>query len=83
MSERTELESSVVDLIIRMINNLSAAALGERFNFAAAEYLHFIDYVYGELCFQIGCTVYILEEKGRNIRIYGYERHRGTGLVFE
>ena len=76
-------KSSVVDLIIRMINNLSAAALGERFNFAAAEHLHFIDYVYGELCFQIGRTVYILEEKGRNIKIYGYERHRGTGLVFE
>ena len=76
-------KSSVVDLIIRMINNLSAAALGERFNFAAAEHLHFIDYVYGELCFQIGRIVYILEEKGRNIRIYGYERHRETGLVFE
>lgn len=76
-------KSSVVDLIIRMINNLSAAALGERFNFAAAEHLHFIDYVYGELCFQIGRIVYILEEKGRNIKIYGYERHRGTGLVFE
>ncbi len=76
-------KSSVVDLIIRMINNLSAAALGERFNFAAAEHLHFIDYVYGELCFQIGRIVYILEEKGRNIKIYGFERHRGTGQVFE
>lgn len=75
-------KSSVVDLIIRMINNLSAAALGERFNFAAAEHLHFIDYVYGELCFQIGRVVYILEEKGRNIRIYGFERHRGTGMQF-
>lgn len=76
-------KSSAVDLIIRMINNLSAAALGERFNFAAAEHLHFIDYVYGELCFQIGRIVYILEEKGRNIKIYGYERHRGSRLVFE
>ena len=75
-------KSSVVDLIIRMINNLSAAALGERFNFAAAEHLHFIDYVYGELCFQIGRIVYILEEKGRNIKIYSFERHRGTGQVF-
>ncbi len=76
-------KSSVVDLIIRMINNLSAAALGEGFNFAAAEHLHFIDYVYGELCFQIGRIVYILEERGRRIKIYGYERHRGTGLIFE
>lgn len=76
-------KSSVVDLIIRMINNLSAAALGERFNFAAAEHLHFIEYVYGELCFQIGRIVYILEEKGRKINIYKYERHRNSGLNFQ
>ena len=75
-------KSSVVDLIIRMINNLSAAALGERFNFAAAEHLHFIDYVYGALCFQIGRIVYILEERGRTIKLYSYERHRGSGYVF-
>ncbi len=75
-------KSSVVDLIIRMINNLSAAALGEGFNFAAAEHLHFIDYVYGALCFQIGCFVYILEERGRSIKLYSYERHRGSGYVF-
>lgn len=76
-------KSSVVDLIIRLINNLSAAALGERFNFAAAEHLHFIEDVYGELCFQIGRIIYILEEKGRNINIYSYEKHRGTGPKFQ
>lgn len=75
-------KSSVVDLMIRMINNLSAAALGEGFNFAAAEHLHFIDYVYGALCFQIGRIIYILEERGRNIKLYSYERHRGTGYNF-
>lgn len=75
-------KSSVVDLIIRMINNLSAAALGEGFNFAAAEHLHFIDYVYGALCFQIGRIVYILEERGRTIKLFSYERHRGSGYVF-
>ena len=75
-------KSSAVDLIIRMINNLSAAALGEGFNFAAAEHLHFIDYVYGAMCFQIGRIVYILEEKGRSIRLFSYERHRGTGYTF-
>lgn len=75
-------KSSVVDLIIRMINNLSAAALGEGFNFAAAEHLHFIDYVYGSLCFQIGRIVYILEERGRDIKLYSYERHRWSGNDF-
>lgn len=76
-------KSSVVDLMIRIINNLSAAALGEGFNFATAEHLHFIDYVYGELCFQIGRIIYILENRGRNIKLYCYERHRNSGLVFE
>lgn len=75
-------KSSVVDLFIRMINNLSAAALGERFNFAAAEHLHFIDFVYGAVCFQIGRIIYILEERGRSIKLYSYERHRGTGYNF-
>lgn len=75
-------KSSVVDLIIRMINNLSAAALGEGFNFAAAEHLHFVDYVYGALCFQIGRIVYILEERGRSIKLFSYERHRGSGYNF-
>ena len=41
-------KSSTVDLLIRMINNLSAVLLGEKFNFAAAEHLHFIDYVYAD-----------------------------------
>lgn len=75
-------KSSVVDLIIRMINNLSAASLGESFNFAVAEHLHFIDHVYGELCFQIGRIIYILEERGRCIKLYSYERHRKSGYDF-
>ena len=75
-------KSSVVDLMIRMINNLSAAALGEGFNFAAAEHLHFIDYVYGSLCFQIGRIIYILEERGRNIKLFSFERHRMTGYHY-
>lgn len=57
-------KSSIVDLLIRLINNLSAVLLGEKINFAAAEHLHFIDYVYAELAFRIGNTIYVLEEKG-------------------
>ena len=78
-------KSSLIDLLIRMINNLSASLLGERFNFAAAEHLHFVDDVYGALCFQINNRVYILEERGREIELREYIRHRGTQLryVFE
>ena len=57
-------KSSIVDLVIRMINNLSAALLGEKFNFSAAEHLHFIDHVYAEMAFRIDNAIYILEERG-------------------
>lgn len=60
-------KSSTVDLLIRMINNLSAVLLGEKFNFATAEHLHFIDNVYAELAFRIGNAIYVLEESGRRI----------------
>lgn len=60
-------KSSLVDLVIRMINNLSAALLGEKFNFSAAEHLHFIDHVYAEMAFRIDNAIYILEEKGRKV----------------
>ena len=47
-------KSSVVELLVRTINNLAAVMLGEGYNFSAAEHLHFIDHVFADLCFQIG-----------------------------
>lgn len=75
-------KSSTVDLLIRMINNLSAVLLGEKFNFAAAEHLHFIDYVYAELVFRIGNAIYVLEERGRRIVLHKYMRNRASGYRF-
>lgn len=46
-------KSSMVELLVRAINNLAAALLGEGYNFSAAEHLHFIDNVFADLCFQI------------------------------
>ena len=75
-------KSSIVDLVIRMINNLSAALLGEKFNFSAAEHLHFIDYVYAEMAFRIDNAIYILEERGRKVVLKKFMRKRVTGLRF-
>lgn len=75
-------KSSIVDLLIRMINNLSAVLLGEEFNFAAAEHLHFIDHVYAELAFRIGNSIYVLEERGRYITLYKFNRRQGSGNRF-
>lgn len=75
-------KSSLVDLVIRMINNLSAVLLGEKFNFSAAEHLHFIDHVYAEMAFRIDNAIYILEERGRKIVLKKFMRKRVTGLRF-
>lgn len=75
-------KSSIVDLVIRMINNLSAALLGEKFNFSAAEHLHFIDHVYAEMAFRIDNAIYILEERGRKVVLKKFMRKRVTGLRF-
>lgn len=75
-------KSSIVDLLIRMINNLSATLLGERFNFAAAEHLHFIDYVYAELAIRIRNSIYVLEERGREIKLHKYLKTRTSGKRF-
>ncbi len=75
-------KSSFVDLVIRMINNLSAILLGEKFNFSAAEHLHFIDHVYAEMAFRIDNAIYILEERGRKVVLKKFMRKRVTGLRF-
>lgn len=71
-----------MDLVIRLINNLSAALLGEKFNFSAAEHLHFIDHVYAEMAFRIDNAIYILEERGRKVVLKKFMRKRVTGLRF-
>jgi len=75
-------KSSLVDLFIRLMNNLSTALMGEGYNFAAAEHLHFIDNVFASLAFQIGSSIYILEERGRKITLSLYKRTRNSGYTF-
>ncbi|MFC2515298.1 MAG: hypothetical protein ACFNVZ_11430, partial [Prevotella melaninogenica] len=52
-------KSSIIDMIIRILNNLSAAIIGEEKEFNAAERLHFIPDVYGELAVLIDKRVII------------------------
>lgn len=76
-------KSSIVELLVRTINNLAAALLGEGYNFSAAEHLHFIDYVFADLCFQIGNVVYILEAHGRHIRLKLYRASVKHYYIYE
>lgn len=60
-------KSTVADMILRTINNFSAAILGEDFNFASAQHLHYIDNVYASVAVYLDNKVKILTVKGRKV----------------
>ena len=75
-------KSTMIELLVRTINNLAAALLGEGYNFSAAEHLHFIDYLFADLCFQIGNTVYILQSHGRHVDLTLYKARANHYYVY-
>ena len=72
-------KSTLVDLAIRMMNNVAASVFGEYPHFAAAEHLHFIDYVFGELIYLMDGTVYRLEIRNRQIQLHRYTEASSEG----
>ena len=58
-----------MELLIRITNNLSAATFGEYANYAAAEHLHYTDYVFAELCYTVGGKYFILSVNGREVTL--------------
>ena len=65
-------KSSIVDLLIRTINNIAAALVGELYVHDAAEHLHYIENVYSDLCFELDNKFYIIEMRGRNVIMHTY-----------
>lgn len=62
-------KSTVIDMILRTLNNLSAAILGETFNYSSAQHLHYIEHVYASVAVYLDHEVKILTVKGRKINI--------------
>lgn len=62
-------KSTIVELIVRAINNFSAVIQGEEFNYSKSEHLHYIDDVYVELLYQIDRKYYMLSVRGRYLSI--------------
>lgn len=62
-------KSTVIDMILRTLNNLSAAILGETFNYSSAQHLHYIEHVYASVAVYLDHEVKILTVKGRNVSI--------------
>lgn len=62
-------KSTIIGMILRTLNNLSAAILGETFNYSSAQHLHYIEHVYASVAVYLDHEVKILTVKGRNVSI--------------
>ena len=60
-------KSSMVDMIVRIINNLSAAIYGEHFIYNSAQHLHYIENVDASLAVYIDDCIHILTVCGHDI----------------
>ena len=67
-------KSSTVDMVIRILNNLAASIIGEGEEFNAAERLHFVPGVYGELAALIDKRVIIIRSYGQSLKLKYYEQ---------
>lgn len=70
-------KSTLIDTIVRLINNMSAAIIGEDYVYTSAQHLHYIDNVYASLAVYINNHINILTCKGRrlNLDIYKTDLH--------
>lgn len=44
-------KSSILDMMVRVLNNVATALMGEKPQYAAAEHVHYIEHVYGSVLF--------------------------------
>ncbi len=62
-------KSTIIDIIIRVMNNVAAAIIGEDYVYPAAAHLHYIENVYATLAAYIDNAVYLITCKGRELKI--------------
>lgn len=66
-------KSTLIDTIVRLTNNMSAAIIGEDYVYTSAQHLHYIDNVYASLAVYINNLIKILTCKGRRLELVTYE----------
>ena len=66
-------KSSAIELMIRILNNLSVAAKGETKNHIASEHLYFIEDVYGAIVAAEGDHYFLIQVYGRSVKVASYE----------
>jgi len=71
-------KSSLIDLFIRIINNLSAAIIGEYYAYNSAEHLHYIDYLYAAVMVQMNGKFVEVSIEGRIVKVVYFNRENNT-----
>lgn len=67
-------KSTIVEYVIRLINNLSAAIFGERFSNPAAEHLHYIEGMDGELWCLVDNKAVRLVVNDKKVSLFSYTK---------
>lgn len=76
-------KSSLVDIFIRVVNNLAAYVIGERFAFPKAEHLHFIEDVFAEVYLEIDHSIYCIQSFKDSISVKEYEEGKRGAKVYK
>lgn len=67
-------KSSILDMMVRVLNNVATALMGEKPQYAAAEHVHYIEHVYGSVLFIQNEELRRLDVKGRLVEVVGYRK---------
>lgn len=67
-------KSSILDMIVRVLNNVATALMGEKPQYAAAEHVHYIEHVYGSVLFIQKNHLLRLDVKGRLVEMIEYRK---------
>jgi len=62
-------KSTIMDMMLRIMNNVAASIIGEEYVYPAAEHLHYIDNVYASLAAYIDEAIVIITCKGRELLV--------------
>lgn len=65
-------KSTIVDTVIRLLNNLAASIIGEDFVYSSAQHLHYIDNVYASLAVYRATKVLLLTCRGRKLTLTSF-----------
>lgn len=66
-------KSSILEMLVRILNNASAALMGEKNIYAAAEHLHYIEHVFGEILFVQDKDLRVLRIDGTKVSVTTYK----------